>query len=1045
MLSKTVLRGSGDTPASDGAPAFAGERRRLKRPLLHFLLLLLVYWALAVLGLHWARVGGAGSAVWPAFGVSLAALSLGGLRLWPAIFLGRLAASFTIGSQQPLWAELAIAADNALADAFGAWILINIGQIGTALRTRRDVVWLAIAVAGAATVSAACGALIFAFSWHLSPAETVHAGSHWFLGNLVSGLTITPLLLSWAAREPFTATGRERAHFALCMASVVGLAWLVFDPNIFAWLRGWHLFPVLIWVAIAFYVRGAAIALVLTSAFAIWGVALGRGPLFYPMVDPVLSTQQFIAVVSLTVLILAATSDERRRVEAASRLAAIAASSPDAMVSCDLEGRITGWNAGAEQLFGWPADEAIGRPFTFMAPPGIAPEGAPAQIFEAIGGGDRVDLETVRRGKDGSLVDVHIVGTQLRSAAGETIGQVVVMRDISATKRTEAALREEQETLEILNRTGAALAAELDLDRIVQMVTDAGREVTGAQFGAFFYNVYDAQGGAYMLYTLSGAERSQFEAFGMPRATKEFAPTFQGEGVIRSPDITKDPRYGQNPPHKGMPERHLPVRSYLAVPVSSRTGEVIGGLFFGHPETDMFSARSERVMEGLAAQASIAIDNSRLFRAAEAEIAERKRAEEALRELNETLETRVDLRTKELVAAQDQLRQAQKMEAIGQLTGGVAHDFNNLLTIIRSSVDLLRRREVAEDRKRRYIDAISDTADRAAKLTAQLLAFARRQALKPEAFDAPERVRIVCDMIRTVVGSRIRIDLDIECEDCFIEADIGQFETALINIAVNARDAMDGEGTLAISARPVPEVPADAWHERLEGDHVAVAIGDSGRGIPPELMAQIFEPFFTTKEIGKGTGLGLSQVYGFVKQSGGDVRVVSAPGEGTIFTLYLPRCSAPAPASDDVQRRRAEAPLKRSRILIVEDNADVGAFATQLLAELGHQTQLAANGLEALEVIEAQADDFDLVFSDVVMPGMTGIELAQELRRRRPQLRVVLTSGYSHVLAQEGRHGFELLHKPYSVESLTRILRTPPAEAEEPAAQAAVSERDRES
>jgi len=211
------------------------------------------------------------------------------------------------------------------------------------------------------------------------------------------------------------------------------------------------------------------------------------------------------------------------------------------------------------------------------------------------------------------------------------------------------------------------------------------------------------------------------------------------------------------------------------------------------------------------------------------------------------------------------------------------------------------------------------------------------------------------------------------------------------------------------------------------------------------LMAQIFEPFFTTKEIGKGTGLGLSQVYGFVKQSGGDVRVVSAPGEGTTFTLYLPRVSAPAPTSDDVQRRRAEAPLKRSRILVVEDNADVGAFATQLLAELGHQTQLAANGLEALEAIEAQADDFDLVFSDVVMPGMTGIELAQELRRRRPQLRVVLTSGYSHVLAQEGRHGFELLHKPYSVESLTRILRSPPADAEEQAAQAAVSDGDRES
>jgi signal transduction histidine kinase len=228
--------------------------------------------------------------------------------------------------------------------------------------------------------------------------------------------------------------------------------------------------------------------------------------------------------------------------------------------------------------------------------------------------------------------------------------------------------------------------------------------------------------------------------------------------------------------------------------VFSRTGDVLGGLFFGHPDAGVFTERAERIMVGLAAQAAIAIDNSRLFQEAQEEIAERSKAEAALRELNETLEQRVEERTTELLSAQDQLRQAQKMEAIGQLTGGVAHDFNNLLTIIRSSVDLLRRGEVPEERKRRYLDAISDTADRAAKLTAQLLAFARRQALKPEVFDAGERVRLVCDMVRTVVGSRIQLDLDIECDNCFVEADIAQFETAVINMAVNARDAMEGVG-----------------------------------------------------------------------------------------------------------------------------------------------------------------------------------------------------------------------------------------------------------
>jgi len=1002
----------------------------LKRLPVNGFLLFVVYWALAVVGLQWARVGGPGSGVWPAFGLSIAGLVIGGTRLWPAIFLGRFAASLTLGLHQPLWAELAIAAINAGADLLGALILVRVARLDLKLRTRRDVLWLAGGVGLSAAVSATLGAAVLGIAAGLSPPGIFHVWTGWCLGNLVAGLTLTPLVLSWWGGEPIGAGRRAWGHFVLCMASTAALAWVVFDPFVFPWLRSWHLFPVLIWAALAFFVRGASLALVIISGFALWGASLGFGPLVYPGFDPILSTQQFIAVISLTILLLAATSDERRRVETAARLAAIASSSPDAMLSCDLEGRLTSWNRGAERLFGWRADEVLGRPIGLLAPTDPLPrEQAPTSIFHHIMGGGSVDLETVRLARDGTPIDVHVVGSQLAGPNGELLGELVVMRDIRERKQAEAALADEREALEILNRTGAALAAELDLDRIVQMVTDAGRELSGAQFGAFFYNVYSRDGGSYMLYSLSGAERSQFDNFGMPRATEVFAPTFKGEGVIRSDDILADPRYGRNTPNRGMPEGHLPVRSYLAVPVFSRTGDVTGGLFFGHSEAGVFSERSERIMEGLAAQAAIAIDNSRLFQEAQEELGERRRAEAALRELNETLEQRVEERTRELLSAQDQLRQAQKMEAIGQLTGGVAHDFNNLLTIIRSSVDLLRRRDIAEDRKRRYIDAISDTADRAAKLTAQLLAFARRQALKPEVFDAPERVKIVCDMIRTVVGSRIRIEFDIQCDDCFIEADIAQFETALINIAVNARDAMDGEGRLSISARAVEGIPADPWHEPVDGPHVAISIGDTGRGIPPELMAQIFEPFFTTKEVGKGTGLGLSQVYGFAKQSGGDVLVASEVGRGTRFTLYLPRIAKPGADDAPARGRRAEGPMASSRILVVEDNPDVGAFATQLLAELGHDTRLAANGEEALRMIEEEKEAFDLVFSDVVMPGMTGIELGQELRRRRPGLRVVLTSGYSHVLAQEGRHGFELLHKPYSVESLTRILRTAPAPA----------------
>ncbi|HEX2555823.1 MAG TPA: PAS domain S-box protein [Microvirga sp.] len=371
--------------------------------------------------------------------------------------------------------------------------------------------------------------------------------------------------------------------------------------------------------------------------------------------------------------------------------------------------------------------------------------------------------------------------------------------------------------------------------------------------------------------------------------------------------------------------------------------------------------------------------------------------------------------------AEEQLRQAQKMEAVGQLTGGVAHDFNNLLTIIKSSTDLLRRPDLPEERRRRYVDAIADTVDRASKLTGQLLAFARRQALKPEVFDVSERVRSVADMLSTVVGARIRIETEIVCETCFVEADLSQFETALINMAVNARDAMAGEGTLRVAVRLVE----GAAGLRGGAETVAVSLTDTGSGIAPERLAHIFEPFFTTKEVGKGTGLGLSQVYGFAKQSGGDVDVESEVGRGSTFTLYLPRVEGPGlegvAAVEEIRARPAEHGRGR-RVLVVEDNAEVGTFSTQILQDLGYETVWATNAEEALACLAA-SEPFDVVFSDVVMPGMSGVELGREIRRRHPGLPVVLTSGYSEVLAEEGRHGFELLQKPYAAEELSRVLR----------------------
>ena len=374
--------------------------------------------------------------------------------------------------------------------------------------------------------------------------------------------------------------------------------------------------------------------------------------------------------------------------------------------------------------------------------------------------------------------------------------------------------------------------------------------------------------------------------------------------------------------------------------------------------------------------------------------------------------------------AEETLRQSQKMEAVGQLTGGVAHDFNNLLTIIRSATDFLRRRELSDDRRRRYIDAISDTVDRASKLTAQLLAFARRQPLAPQVFDVGQQVEAIAQLIRPLVGGRIQIGLEIRDSGCFAMADVAQFETSLINLAVNSRDAMNGEGLISISVGMAEAIPASGTSERRNGKFIAVSVSDTGAGIPPDRLTTIFEPFFTTKEVGKGTGLGLSQALGFAKQSGGEIVVASALGEGATFTIYLPQAEVPARAPDiGVGNIEAATSGLGHRILVVEDNEDVGRFSTELLQDLGYATRRADNASQALALIAADQSAFDLVFSDVIMPGMNGVELATIIRERHPHLPVVLTSGYSSVLAENAHQGFELIQKPYSVEALSRALR----------------------
>jgi PAS domain S-box-containing protein len=376
--------------------------------------------------------------------------------------------------------------------------------------------------------------------------------------------------------------------------------------------------------------------------------------------------------------------------------------------------------------------------------------------------------------------------------------------------------------------------------------------------------------------------------------------------------------------------------------------------------------------------------------------------------------------------SRDALNQAQKMEAIGRITGGVAHDFNNLLTIIRSSAELLRRPGLPDAKRARYIDAIADTANKAAQLTRQLLAFARKQPLQPEAFMVNERLRGMEHIIHTSVGSPVKLHFELPNDMRPVDADPNQFETAVLNMVINARDAMPRGGHLTISARQVDRIPPVRNHAGANGDFIAVSVADTGTGIEPGTLRRIFEPFFTTKAVNKGTGLGLSQAYGFAKQSGGEIEVSTRVGEGTTFTLYLPCAKIETMPQRDTEtspRAIATAGVEPLSVLLVEDNETVGRFALGLLSELGLQANWATDGQSALALMEQRNGNFDLMFSDVVMPGMNGVELASTVRNRWPDVRVVLTSGYSHVLSEHGMEGFDFLPKPYSAEALVKMLR----------------------
>jgi signal transduction histidine kinase/ActR/RegA family two-component response regulator len=383
------------------------------------------------------------------------------------------------------------------------------------------------------------------------------------------------------------------------------------------------------------------------------------------------------------------------------------------------------------------------------------------------------------------------------------------------------------------------------------------------------------------------------------------------------------------------------------------------------------------------------------------------------RDITERRETQLAMQKTQM-----QLAQIQKMEALGQLTGGVAHDFNNLLMVVSGYIPLIKQRLANDPKGQHAAEAIELAAQRGANLTRQLLSFSRRQSLNPAVVHLNEVMEAARPILDSLLGGTVRYVTTILPEVWPVRVDRSELELAIVNMAVNARDAMgQGGGTIAVTAENTSLAPSDTA-DNLEGDFVALTVADTGQGMPPDILAKVFDPFFTTKGEGKGTGLGLSQVHGFVHQSGGGISIASEMGQGTRITLYLPRTSAEMNA--DVPTETQSVSRGACKVLLVEDNPDVAEVTVELLAHMGCETQKVGDAAAALEVVEG--GEFDLMLSDIVMAGpMNGLDLARAVRKKHPDLLVVLATGYSEAAGQAAAE-FTVLRKPYNVADLDQAI-----------------------
>ncbi len=542
------------------------------------------------------------------------------------------------------------------------------------------------------------------------------------------------------------------------------------------------------------------------------------------------STGAIITVINITRL-----TDEQ---EKQARLAAIINTSDDTILSKTLKGIITSWNKSAEKMFGYTEAEAVGKHISLIIPADRLKE--EEHIISEISKGNVVDhFQTIRIAKDGRLIPISLSVSPIKDVNGNVIGASKIARDISEQHAAQKATQRYAERLEIINLMVESVSEELDLNKILQKVTDSTTQLTGAKFGAFFYNKVDEKGESYMLYTLSGAPRSAFEKFGMPRNTAVFHPTFSGQGVVRVDDITKDERYGKNDPHFGMPAGHLPVVSYLAVPVFSRSGDVLGGLFFGHPEPGKFTKEHENIVVSIAAQAAIGIDNAKLY--------------EEVKALND-----------------------KKDEFIGL----ASHELKTPLTSISGYLQIISRL-VSDESSKKFIDKTIHQVKKLSSLVSDLLDVSKIEAGKLqfaiESFDIKPVVEGAIELIQHSNNNYI-ITLDTSIDSLIINADPHRIEQVIINLLTNAIKYSPGGNKVDVLLH-------------TKGNKVVIGVKDYGVGIAADKLTQVFSRFYRIEGANpniSGLGIGLYLSNEIITRHKGKLWVDSELDKGSTFWFSLP-------------------------------------------------------------------------------------------------------------------------------------------------------------